>query len=81
MKYALIALVVLSYLWDVVGVILSVKRQKKPLPDCVSDVYDAETYARWRAYTAERRRFGLITAASPPFLPLPFWPLICLRGV
>ncbi len=61
MKYALIALVVLSYLWDVVGVLLSVKRQKKPLPACVSDVYDTETYTRWRAYTAERRRFSLIT--------------------
>ncbi len=61
MKHALIALVVLSYLWDVVGVILSARRQKKPLPACVADVYDTETYARWRAYTAERRRFGLIT--------------------
>ncbi len=61
MKYALIALVVLSYLWDVVGVLLSVKRQKNPLPACVADVYDTETYTRWRAYTAERRRFGLIT--------------------
>ncbi len=61
MKYVLIGLVVLSYLRDVVGVILSAKRQKKPLPACVSDIYDAETYARWRAYTAERRRFSLIT--------------------
>ncbi len=63
LKYAFIALAVLSYLWDIVGVILSVKRQKKPLPACVADVYDTETYARWRAYTAERRRFGLVTGA------------------
>ncbi len=63
MKYVLIGLAVLFYLWDVVGVILSTRRQKKPLPAAVEGIYDVETYTKWRAYQAERRRFSLITGA------------------
>ena len=63
MKYVCIALVAINYLWDIVQVLLSQKQMKKPLPDCVKGIYDDEQYARWVAYTRERRRFGLITGA------------------
>ncbi len=68
MKYGFIGLAILSYLWSVVGVILSVRQQKKPLPASVADVYDAESYARWRAYRAERRRFGLVSGGISTLL-------------
>lgn len=60
-RYVLIALVVLDYLWQIFGVYLSSKQMKKPLPACVQGIYDDEQYARWVAYTHEKRRFSLIT--------------------
>ena len=60
-RYILITLVVLDYLWQIFGVYLSSKQMKKPLPACVRGIYDDEQYARWVAYTHEKRRFNLIT--------------------
>ena len=68
MKYICIALVAVSYLWDIIQVILSQKQMKKPLPDCVKGIYDSEQYERWVTYTHERRRFGLITGAVSTLL-------------
>ena len=34
---------------------------KNPIPANVADVYDAERYAKWKAYRTERLRFGLVT--------------------
>jgi len=33
-----------------------------PIPDSVKDVYDAETYARWREYSAEKLRISMYAA-------------------
>lgn len=62
-KYIFIGLVLLDYLWSLFGVYLSSRQMKKPLPTCVQGIYDDEQYARWVAYTHEKRRFGLITGA------------------
>lgn len=62
-KYLFISLILLDYIWKLFEVYLSSKQMKKPLPACVQGIYDDEQYARWVAYTHERRRFGLITGA------------------
>ena len=61
MKYLFIGLVLLDFLWKLFEVYLSSKQMKKPLPTCVQGIYDDEQYARWVAYTHEKRRFSLIT--------------------
>ncbi|MBQ9779690.1 MAG: M48 family metallopeptidase [Clostridia bacterium] len=61
MKYLFIGLVLLDFLWKLFEVYLSSKQMKKPLPTCVQGIYDDEQYARWVAYTHEKRRFNLIT--------------------
>ena len=61
MKYLFIGLVLLDFLWTLFEVYLSSKQMKKPLPTCVQGIYDDEQYARWVAYTHEKRRFNLIT--------------------
>lgn len=58
-KYIFIALILLEYLWTVVQYILSARQRKKPLPDCVKGIYDDKQYARWVAYTKEKKRMGV----------------------
>ena len=36
----------------------------KELPDNVKDVYDEETYRKWRAYHAEKARFGILESTA-----------------
>ena len=57
-KYILLALIVLEYIWTLVTYFLSALQRKKPLPDCVKGIYDAEQYDRWVAYTKEKKRMG-----------------------
>ncbi len=57
-KYLFLALIGLEYLWSLVRYLLSASQRKKPLPDCVKGIYDEEQYARWVAYTKEKKRMG-----------------------
>ena len=57
-KYAFLALVGLEYVWSVICYLLAARQRKKPLPDCVKGIYDEEQYARWVAYTKEKKRMG-----------------------
>ncbi|MBQ6645856.1 MAG: M48 family metallopeptidase [Clostridia bacterium] len=36
------------------------KSFSNPIPENVSDIYDAETYARWRRYSAEKHKWSLL---------------------
>ncbi len=57
-KYLLLGLILLEYAWSLVTYFLAAARRKKPLPDCVKGVYDDGQYARWVAYTAEKKKMG-----------------------
>lgn len=57
-KIILLALILLEYAWSLVTYFLSTNQRKKPLPDCVKGVYDEAEYARWVAYTKEKKRMG-----------------------
>ncbi|MBR4185957.1 MAG: hypothetical protein IKQ87_09310, partial [Clostridia bacterium] len=50
----------LHLLWDLVLSILAASQRGKPLPAEVSDIYDADDYARWLDYSAEKRTVGVI---------------------
>ena len=57
-KFILLGLIVLEYAWSLVCYFLAAGQRKKPLPDCVKGIYDDEQYARWVAYTKEKKRMG-----------------------
>ena len=53
-------LIALDLAYDVILRILAASRRGLPLPAAVRDLYDADDYARWLDYSAEKRRLGLI---------------------
>lgn len=66
MNYYLLALVLLAvvFLYQLCIRYLDWRSAKNPTPDNVKDVYDGETYARWRAYHKEKCRLGLMQAVG-----------------
>ena len=44
--------------------ILNLRSEKNPIPANVADVYDKETYEKWRAYHAEKTAFGVISSTA-----------------
>ena len=57
----LIALAVI-YAWDMFLHMLSRRSVRNPLPENVRDVYDAETYTKWKEYKAEKSRLHMVSA-------------------
>ena len=62
MNFKAIALVILFlvYLWNQFLNLLKWRSAKNPIPKNVADVYDAETYKKWRAYNGEKSRLALL---------------------
>ncbi len=60
-KTVLIAAVTLVYLWQTVLNLLKRKSASNPVPENVADVYDRDTYEKWKAYHAEKCRIGMIS--------------------
>ncbi len=67
MKLLIIALAALSSVYQIVLCFVKLRSTKNPTPDSVSDVYDTETYEKWRKYSFEHARlsivFGVISMA------------------
>lgn len=58
-KWVLLGLILLEYVWMWVSFVLSDRQLKKPLPASVRDIYDADAYQRWLLYRRECRRLSL----------------------
>ncbi len=67
-KAAALILLALIYLYGLCLRWLNWRSAEKPIPENVRDVYDPETYAKWRAYHRETSRLGLVSATLG-FLP------------
>ena len=61
-KLLIILAVLLSGIYSVVLNIVKYRSANNPTPASVSDVYDAETYAKWKKYSAEHCRLSLISS-------------------
>ena len=61
-KPVFLAAFILVYLYSLALSMIRMRSAKNPVPDNVADVYDAETYVKWRAYHAEKTRFGVIAS-------------------
>ena len=65
MNFKLIAIIVfsLTYVYKLALSIISLRSEKNPIPENVSDVYDTETYEKWKAYHSEKIRFDMVSEA------------------
>ena len=60
-KWLILALVTLQHIYSFVLHIVQNRSANNPTPANVADVYDAETYEKWKRYSAENGRLGLIS--------------------
>ncbi|MBO5842033.1 MAG: hypothetical protein J6R46_03455, partial [Clostridia bacterium] len=62
MKLAIILLALVGSLYSLVLSIVQLRSAKNPTPANVSDVFDAETYQKWKAYSRERCVLSIVFA-------------------
>ena len=60
-KLLVLILLVLGHAYRLVLHIVSRRSAQNPTPANVADVYDAETYQRWKAYSAEKNRLKIFS--------------------
>lgn len=59
MKLLVIIAVIISGLYRLALSLVQYRSANNPTPENLSDVYDAETYTRWKAYSAESSRLSI----------------------
>ena len=66
MNFKIIALVVFTatYLYDLMLAIVRAGSARNPIPANVADVYDPETYQKWRTYHSEKSRLSIISMTA-----------------
>lgn len=62
LKVLAIIIFVVVYLYSLLLSVINMRSAGNPIPANVADVYDKETYQKWRAYHAEKSRFGILTS-------------------
>ena len=67
-KLLVIAIAVLGFVYKLALSIVKYRSANNPTPENLKDVYDEETYEKWKKYSAEhcRQSVGKITAAVFP---------------
>ena len=55
-------LVLLGGLYQILLSIVSYRSAKNPTPENLADIYDADTYTRWKNYSAEHSRLEILSA-------------------
>lgn len=60
-KILVLAFVIITGLYSVVLNIIRYNSAKNPTPESVKDIYDAETYEKWRRYSSEHCRIDIIS--------------------
>lgn len=65
MNYKIVALAVFAavFVYRLVLDIIQLRSANNKIPDNVADVYDSETYANWKAYHYETKKFGLLVSS------------------
>ena len=60
MKLAILILAAIGILYNLVLAIVQMRSAGNPTPQNVSDVYDAETYQKWKAYSREKSMLSIV---------------------
>lgn len=63
MNFKILSLIILSavFLYQMLLEIIQYRSAERPIPENVKDVYDAETYKKWKKYSAEKCRLSMLT--------------------
>ncbi len=61
-KFWIIVIFTIIYLFNLLLEIVRMKSAGNPIPENVSDIYDRETYPKWRQYHGEKARFSIISS-------------------
>ena len=69
-KILVLFIVVLTTAYNIALNIIRYRSANNPTPESVSDVYDAETYQKWKKYSAEHCRLDIISTAVSGVLSL-----------
>ena len=66
MNYKLIVLILLAaeYLYSLLLIVFRIRSMKNPVPANVADVYDPDTYRKWRNYKGEKSRLSVISETA-----------------
>ena len=64
MKVAVLVVFTVVYLYQMVLSVIHMRSARNPVPVNVIDVYDEETYGKWRAYHGERSRFAIVSGTA-----------------
>ncbi|WP_339633424.1 M48 family metallopeptidase [Bizionia echini] len=70
--YIIIAIIIVDFLVDKILDALNAKQFNNPIPNEVSDVYNAEDYKKSQAYKKTNYKFGLITSSFSMVLTVAF---------
>ncbi|SFN73046.1 STE24 endopeptidase [Bizionia echini] len=70
--YIIIAIIIVDFLVDKILDALNAKQFNNPIPNEVSDVYNAEDYEKSQAYKKTNYKFGLITSSFSMVLTVAF---------
>ena len=63
-KAVILAVLTLVYAYRLLLAAIGLKSAGNPVPENVADVYDPETYKKWRAYHAEKGKWGMYSTAA-----------------
>ena len=66
MNFKILTLIIMAVvlLYQLLKLVLSIRSFSNPIPECVKDVYDEETFAGWRKYSAEKARLGIVSTVT-----------------
>jgi STE24 endopeptidase len=70
MKLTILLLLVLGTAYQLALNIVQYRSAGNPIPENVRDVYDAETYGKWRRYSAEKSRLGIVSTVLSALVSL-----------
>ena len=63
-KVSVVAIVTIVFLYELFLTLLSLRSKNNPIPPCVNDVYDPESYQKHLSYRAEKSRLELLRSSA-----------------
>lgn len=63
-KWLMLALLSLGHIYRLLLHVVQNRSANNPTPENVADVYDAETYLKWKQYSAEKGRLGAVSTLA-----------------
>ena len=61
-KAIVLILLTVLYLYEMTLNVIKMRSVSNPVPENVADVYDQETYRKWRQYHGEKSKHAVITS-------------------